>query len=112
MDHRLNRAMATFWKCAKALRCKAAPLQERFKIFRERVLSVATYACASWVLTKQSLQRLITWENVLLRRIMHIGRGADEPWPDYVRRHTRAVRTAYHQSGVQSLVVTALENVD
>ncbi len=64
----------------------------------------AMYGATSWVLNKQTLSIIITWENIHLRRMCGLRRQPEEEWAQYVRRHTRHVRKHFHESGNTSLM--------
>ncbi len=111
VEHRLAKGMASFWSQKEVYLCHHIPAHTRFAEFRRRVFPVVLYGSLSWVVSKSLLQRLITWENVLLRRIFRLARARDEPWSTYVQRHTQQARAAYHNGGGCSLVYEYLKKL-
>jgi len=95
--HGLRKGTAAFWKGADFFRCKEIPLQQRLHQFRKRVLPICLYGSAAWVWCRHTCAAVTSWENGLLRLMFKVARRPLEPFESWRVRHTRIVRSAYHE---------------
>ena len=79
---RIQKARVAFLMLSKIWKSKLIKLKTKMRIFNYSVKSVLLYSSETWILTKHTVNKIQTFENRCLRRIMNV------KWSDKVSNDT------------------------
>ena len=111
VEHRLRRGTSCFWSLILFLLCKVVSLKLRFKEYVKRVQPIILYGSGSWTWCRTTLNRLISWENNHLRRIVGARMRPQELYSQFIQRTTHWARRFFHQEGHVSLSTSVLQRI-
>ena len=73
----------------------------RLRLFDATVTGCVMWCCESWAPTVEELRQLESARRSMLRKIVHIGRGPDEDWVQWIQRATHKALDWSVRAGVQ-----------
>ena len=88
LKNRLAMGWAAFFKLKGALCNRQIPIKDRIALFEASVSPCVLYACGSWTMTTDMLQKLRSTRRRMLRWMIKPARKMDEEWPHYIQRAT------------------------
>ena len=89
-NNRLAMGWAALFKFKGALCNRQLSLKHRMALFEATVTPSVLYACGTWTVTAEMLNKLRGTQRRMLQWMIRTARRTDEPWPDYISRATHA----------------------
>lgn len=97
---RINSANRSFYACQKLMSSKLLSKCSKIRIYKTIIRPVLMYGCESWIMTKRTKTKIITFENKILRKIY----GPTLEDGIWRIKHNREIRTLYKEPDVVSEV--------
>ena len=92
LEARLAAAWSKFYSLKSVLCRKTASISKRLRLLHNTVGPTLLWCAESWSVSKKERLQIKTLQNAMLRRIVPCSRAYEEPWVDWLRRHTHKAR--------------------
>ena len=111
MEYRFSQAAKCYWSHSKTLEARGGGISHKLRGFSSAVGGTLLHGSEGWVLTRERLHQLRTWENQKLRRTLRMRRRPDEGRQTHFERTATAIGDTFKKLGYKRLHHRALTAV-